>query len=142
MSTPARWPTAIRWQNFAAMLSFMRGANKLASVVEDKEDHQGYLNRTKVSRVPPKILDGLSQKDRRRFAAREASRLSHGGAECVAGVIGFPLTDAFKLRWRGKSRVASLRLLRWNSVPPGCVGSPPPFLRAGTIVRLPTARRQ
>lgn len=30
----------------------------------------------------------LSEKDRRRFAALEASRLSHGGVEYVAGVIG------------------------------------------------------
>ena len=35
-----------------------------------------------------RFYDSLSEKDRRRYAALEAEKLSHGGIEYIAGILG------------------------------------------------------
>lgn len=41
-----------------------------------------------VERVMTRLFDSLSEKDRRRYAAVEATKLGHGGVEYVARLFG------------------------------------------------------
>jgi len=41
-----------------------------------------------IERVMKRLYDSLSEKDRRRYAAVEATKLGHGGVEYVARVLG------------------------------------------------------
>ena len=43
---------------------------------------------TEVERVMKRSFDSLSEKDRRRYAAVEATKLDHGGVEYMAGLYG------------------------------------------------------
>ena len=41
-----------------------------------------------IERVMSRLFDSLSEKDRRRYAAVEATKLGHGGVEYIAGLFG------------------------------------------------------
>ena len=41
-----------------------------------------------VERVMTRLFDSLGEKDRRRYAAVEATKLGHGGVEYIAGLFG------------------------------------------------------
>jgi hypothetical protein len=41
-----------------------------------------------IERVMKRLYDSLSEKDRRRYAAVEATKLGHGGVEYVASLLG------------------------------------------------------
>lgn len=41
-----------------------------------------------IERVMKRLYDSLSEKDRRRYAAVEATKLGHGGIEYVVGLLG------------------------------------------------------
>jgi hypothetical protein len=41
-----------------------------------------------VERVMTRLFDSLGERDRRRYAAVEATKLGHGGVEYVAGLFG------------------------------------------------------
>jgi hypothetical protein len=41
-----------------------------------------------VERVMSRLYDSLAEKDRRRYAAVEATKLGHGGIEYIAGLFG------------------------------------------------------
>ena len=43
---------------------------------------------TEVERVMKRLFDSLAEKDRRRYAAVEATKLGHGGGEYIAGLFG------------------------------------------------------
>ncbi len=43
---------------------------------------------TEVERVMKRLFDSLAEKDRRRCAAVEATKLGHGGVEYIAGLFG------------------------------------------------------
>jgi hypothetical protein len=41
-----------------------------------------------VERLMRRLFDSLKERDRRRYAAVEATKLGHGGVEYIAGVLG------------------------------------------------------
>ena len=43
---------------------------------------------TEVERVMKRLFDSLGERDRRRYAAVEATKLGHGGVEYIAGLFG------------------------------------------------------
>jgi hypothetical protein len=44
--------------------------------------------RPEVERQMRRLFDSLGEKDRRRYAAIEATKLGHGGIEYIAGLLG------------------------------------------------------
>lgn len=54
-----------------------------------------------VERLMRRLFDSLNEKDRRRYAAVEATKLGHGGVEYISGLLG---CDPKTLR-RGQSEL-------------------------------------